>query len=316
MTMDGVGSGMVIVEELGLVEDVLRRAVASDVSLLSEASEWVLSSGGKRLRPRIVLLSYKAAGGEDTSQAVPLAAAVELLHTASLIHDDINDRSDMRRGMASVNAQWGNGLALLIGDFVFVRLLGLAAAFDNRALRVLADCCSAIVEGETLQMLGRGDTGMTEETYLSIVGQLTASLFSACGELGALLAGGTTDQVDALRDYGLNLGIAFQVRDDTLDLVGKTDKLGKPVARDLTEGKMSLATLFALKRVEETRDALLSWDPDQVARLLHDTGALEYAMLRAREYAERAKEALSILPGSEAKVELCQLADFACDRER
>jgi octaprenyl-diphosphate synthase len=157
---------------------------------------------------------------------------------------------------------------------------------------------------------------MTEETCLSIVGQLTASLFSACGEMGALLAGGATDQVDALRDYGLNLGIAFQIRDDTLDLVGKTDRLGKPTTSDLRQGKMSLATLIALKRVEETREDLLSWEPAQVARLLHSTGAIEYAMQKARQYSERAKEPLSILRESDAKAALFELAEFACARER
>jgi len=307
---------MIAAEELSLVEDALGRAVASDVSPLSEISEYVLNSGGKRLRPRIVLLSYEAAGGGDVSQAVPLAAAVELLHTASLIHDDINDHSDMRRGKASVNAQWGDGLALLIGDFVFVKLLNLIAAFDSRIVRVLADCCSAIVEGEILQMLHLWNLEMTEDIYLSIVAQKTASLFSACGELGGLLAGGTEDQVSALREYGLNLGIAFQIRDDALDLVGESDKLGKPVASDLEKGKMSLATLFALRRSEGAREVLFSKDPAQVTRLLHDTEALEYATLKAREYSERAKKGLSILPGSKAKSALSELADFALARDQ
>jgi len=222
----GEAAAMIAGEELDLVEDALRGAVASSVSLLSRASEHIIRSGGKRLRPRVVLLSYKAAGGKDISRAVPLAAAVELLHTASLIHDDINDRSDMRRGQATVNARWGDSLALLAGDFMFIRLLSLIAAFDSRVIRVLADSCTAIVEGETLQMLSLGDTGMTEETYLRIVGQKTASLFSACAELGGLLAGGAEQQVSALKDYGLKMGTAFQIRDDTLDLVGRRDRLG------------------------------------------------------------------------------------------
>ena len=298
-----------------MVEDALRGAVASSVSLLSRASEHIIRSGGKRLRPRVVLLSYKAAGGKDISRAVPLAAAVELLHTASLIHDDINDRSDMRRGQATVNARWGDSLALLAGDFMFIKLLSLIAAFDSRVIRVLADSCTAIVEGETLQMLHLGDTGMTEEAYLAIVVQKTAALFSACGKLGGLLAGGTEDQVRALKDYGLNMGIAFQIRDDTLDLVGKRDKLGKPVANDLEQGKMSLATLFTLKSSKRAREVLFSNDAAQAIQLLRHTGALEYAMLKAREYSERAKKALSILPGSEAKAALSKLADFAVARD-
>jgi len=302
-------------EELDLVEDVLRRALASNVELLSRASEHIIRSGGKRLRPRIVLLSYEAAGGEDLSRAVPVAAAVELLHTASLIHDDINDRSDMRRGEATVNARWGDGLALLIGDFVFVRLLNMIAAFDSRVIRVLADCCTAIVEGETLQMLHLGDIKMAEEAYLAIVTQKTASLFSACAELGGVVAGGGEQQITALKEYGLNLGIAFQIRDDTLDLVGQRDELGKPVASDLEQGKISLATLFALKSSKRASEVLFSKDAAQAIQLLRDTDALEYAMLKAREYSERAKKALSLLPGSEAKAELCRVADFVVARD-
>jgi octaprenyl-diphosphate synthase len=307
---------MITADELDLVEDALRRAITSDVSLLAKASDRIVCSGGKRLRPKVVLLSYKAAGGDNIRQAGPLAAAVELLHTASLIHDDINDRSDVRRGQPSVNAQWGDGLALLVGDFVFVRLLGLIAVLDSRAIHALADCCTAIVEGETLQMLHLGDTAMAEETYLRIVGLKTAALFSACGELGSVLAGASEDRVSALRDYGLNLGIAFQIRDDTLDLTGKSDKLGKPVASDLEQGKMSLATLFALKGSQRARDVLASKDLAQAAQLLSHTGALEYAMSKAREYSAKAKKALSILPGSEAKAALSELADFAFDRDQ
>lgn len=305
---------MITGEELDLVEEALRRAVASNVPALSEASEHIILSGGKRLRPRLVLLSYKASGGEDVSRAVPVAAAVELLHTASLIHDDINDHSDMRRGQATVNVRWGDSLALLTGDFIFVQLLSLTAAFDSRVIRVLADSCLALVEGETLQMLSLGDTGMNEQTYLRIVGQKTASLFSACTELGALLAGGTQRQVAALKEYGLHLGMAFQIRDDTLDLVGRRDELGKPVASDLAQGKMSLATLFALRESERVREALRCKDTAQAIRLLRDTGALEYAVAKANEYSERAKQLLFVLPASEARAALSELADFVVAR--
>ena len=315
MTSDGVRS-VIAAQELGLVEDALRQAVKSDVSLLNRASEHVICSGGKRLRPRVVLLSHSAVGGNDVSRVVPLAAAVELLHTATLVHDDINDRSDMRRGQSTVNAQWGNGLALLVGDFVFVRLLHLISALDGRAIQVLSRCCTAIVEGETLQMLHLGDVGMTEETYFRIVSLKTAALFSACGELGALLGGGTEEQISALKDFGLNMGIAFQIRDDTLDLAGESGRLGKPVTSDLGQGKMSLATLYALRGAKESRQALFSIDSAQASQWLRRNGALEYAMHRAKEYSERAKAALSVLPGSEAKADLLELADFALNRDR
>jgi octaprenyl-diphosphate synthase len=246
---------------------------------------------------------------------VPVAAAVELLHTASLVHDDINDHSSLRRGQASVNAQWGDSLALLIGDFVFVRLLGLMASFDSQVNRVLARACSAIVEGETLQMLRLGDTEVTEEDYLVMVTHKTASLFSACTELGGILAGGTDEQVDALREYGLNLGIAFQIRDDTLDLVGQSDTLGKPVASDWDQGKISLAILHAMRNSEEARNVLLSKDRRRALQVLRETGALRYSDEKAREYSDKAKGALAVLPSSAATTELATLADFAVGRE-
>ena len=307
---------MVSAEELALVEEGLRGAVTSNVMLLATAGEHVICSGGKRIRPKLVLLSYKAAGGKDVSEAVPLAVAVELLHTASLVHDDINDRSDMRRGDPSVNAKWGDGLALLVGDFIFIKLLNLMPNFDSRAIRVLSESCTAIVEGETLHVLNRGDAGMTEKTYLDIVGRKTAALFSACTELGALVAGGSEEQVAALMDYGYDIGVAFQIRDDVLDVVGNKDGLGKPVANDLGQGKMSLATLFALRTGETAEDVLFSSDAARARQVLADTGAIDYAVSKAREYSSRGKEALSILPDSAAKAALCELADFVVARDR
>jgi octaprenyl-diphosphate synthase len=306
---------MILGDELNLVENMLRRAAASEVGLLSKASEYIILSGGKRLRPRVVLLSFTAAGGEDTSLVAPLAAAVELLHTASLVHDDINDRGNVRRGQATVNAQWGNGLALLTGDFMFIGLLKLIAAFDSRIVGIVADSCTALVEGEALQMLSLGDMEMTEETYFRIVGQKTASLFSASAELGAIVAEGAEQEIAALKEYGFCLGTAFQIRDDTLDLVGRSDTLGKPVASDLKQGKLTLASIFALRTSEQARDILSSRDPRHVAHMLRDTGAIDYAMRTAAEYAEKAKGALGVLAGSEARAALLGLADFVVARE-
>jgi octaprenyl-diphosphate synthase len=301
--------------DLAQVEELLQSALSSDVELLSMASAHIVHSGGKRLRPKVLLLSYQAAGGRDGSRAVPLAAAVELLHTASLIHDDINDQSDTRRGQPTINARWGDSLALLSGDFVFIKLLGLMPAFDSRIIRVLADACLAIVEGETLHVLNCEDAAMTEELYLEIVRRKTASLFSTCTELGGIVAEGTEQQISALRSYGLNLGLAFQIRDDALDVAGKSEHLGKPVGVDLEQGKMSLATLFALKRSERAREVLFSMDASQALELLRDIGALDYAMQKAREYSDSGKRALSTLPASEARAALYDLADFAVARD-
>ncbi|MCJ7738750.1 MAG: polyprenyl synthetase family protein [Anaerolineae bacterium] len=313
---DELEFNMITGQEWAWVDTALQEAVASDVEILCKASMHILRAGGKRLRPKIVLLSYKAVGGNDVTRAVPLAVAVELLHTASLIHDDINDHSDMRRGRETINTRWGNGLALLVGDFVFVKSLNLISTFDPHVIQVLANCCTAIVEGETSQMLHVGDTRMTEEEYLAILSQKTASLMSACGELGGIVAGGTERQISALKAYGLNLGIAFQIRDDTLDLVGDRDELGKPTSNDLDQGKMSLAALFAIRESEKKGGCLSLKDLQRSPNILDDTGAIEYAMLKASEYADMARKALVVLPESEAKVELCGLADFAVTRNR
>jgi octaprenyl-diphosphate synthase len=173
----------------------------------------------------------------------------------------------------------------------------------------------ALVEGETLQVLTLRDVRMTEETYLRIVGQKTASLFSACAQLGAVLAGEAGQLASALREYGRNLGIAFQIRDDTLDLISRRDRLGKPVASDLVQGKMSLATLFAIRESKEASEVLLSDDIGSAVELLSETGAIEYAMLKAKEYSLRAKQTLGILAGSSAKDALFDLADYAVARE-
>jgi geranylgeranyl pyrophosphate synthase len=307
---------MITADELNLVERTLGEALSSDIGLLQSASTHVIRSGGKRLRPTVALLAFRAVGGQDLSQAVPLAAAAELLHTASLVHDDINDQSNLRRGQATVNAQWGDSLALLVGDFIFVRLLQLISGFAPRAIRVLADCCTAIVEGETLQMLHLRDLTLTEETYLQIVRLKTAELFSTCAELGAFVAGGTEEAIQALKAYGLYLGIAFQMRDDALDWVGLQADLGKPVASDLQQGKMSLATIYALQQSEHAKTVLFAADRSPALRLLQDVGALDYAMSKCQEYSEKAQRTLAFLPESEAKQELIELAEYVVRRDR
>jgi geranylgeranyl pyrophosphate synthase len=298
-----------------LVERELDGAVNSQVDLLTEASEHIIRAGGKRIRPQIVLLAYAAVGGQDISCAIPLAAAVELIHTASLIHDDINDCSDRRRGRPTVNARWGSTAALLTGDFIFGKLMKLIGGFDARIIQTLANACVSIVEGETQQMLGLGDIRMTEETYLEIVRQKTASLFAASAETGGIMGRATEQQTSALAEYGLNLGMAFQIRDDALDYVGGSDRLGKPVTLDLAQGKMSLPIIAGLKKTDRIESALRTRNAREMTQLLKETGALAYAMDRAQGYARKAQAALSSLLDSEARVALCQMADFAITRD-
>jgi len=305
---------MITARELGLVERGLKDAVASQVDVLAVASEHIIGSGGKRFRPKLVLLAYKAAGGQDTTAAVPVAVAVELLHTASLVHDDINDHSDLRRGRASVNARWGNGLALLIGDFVFVRLLDLIAGCEKRVVQVISECCTAIVEGETLQMVHLGDPLLSEADYLRVVELKTARLFAACATLGGIVAGASPDCVDALTHYGLSLGMAFQIRDDVLDVIGDQEDLGKPIDNDLAQGKMSLATIHAMQQLAQANGTPTSDILPAETDLLVHTGALEYATQKAKAYAREAQRALAKLSESQARQELFDLADYAVAR--
>jgi octaprenyl-diphosphate synthase len=195
-------------------------------------------------------------------------------------------------------------------------LLQLIAGFAPRTIRVLADCCTAIVEGETLQMLHLRDLNLTEETYLRIVTLKTADLFSTCSELGAFVGGGTEETIQALKEYGHYLGIAFQMRDDALDWVGTEADLGKPVASDLEQGKMCLATIFALRQSERAKKVLFSADGSRALHLLQEVGALDYATLRCNEYSEKAQASLAVLPESEAKTELLRLAEYTAVRDR
>jgi len=297
-----------------LIERALDESIESSVGLLGEASRHIIHAGGKRIRPKLVLLAYQSAGGQDPREAVPAAVAVELIHTASLVHDDINDRSDLRRGYATVNARWGNSVALLTGDFLFGRLLRLVSGFDSRIAQVLTQACLDVVEGETRQLLSLGNLSLSEDAYLDIVRQKTASLFAASTQLGGFLAGATSQQIHMLEAYGLNLGMAFQIWDDTLDLVGREDNLGKPVAADLGQKKASLALLVALKQSEEVGKLFQSGDIRGTLELLHETGAVAYAMHKAREYAQLAQDVLAALPDAPARGRLHEIAESVADR--
>ncbi len=301
--------------ELTQVEEMLLDLTSSDVSLLKQASTHIVSAGGKRLRPRVLFLSFEAVGGTDLSRIAPVAAALELIHTASLVHDDINDHSEMRSGRATINARWGDTLALLTGDFIFLKVLNLVAGFDADVIRVLGGACIALVEGETLQTTTQSEVQLTEEDYLEVVGRKTASLFSACAELGAIVAGGSPETRTALRNYGYNFGVAFQLRDDVLDLVGSSQRLGKPVVQDLDQEKMSLAMIHALSESVEAHEILMSKDRDSVLDILENTGALDYANRRTREYSEAANEQLVVLEPSAARDALGTLTELAVDRE-
>ncbi len=284
------------------VETLMDEVVDSDVAVLRDASRHILSAGGKRVRPRLLLLAYAAAGGADPSSAVPVAAAVELVHTASVVHDDINDHGVVRRGLPSVNAIWGRTFALLTGDFLFTKVYELMAPFQSLNV-ILADATVALVEGETLQASAVKDNSFTREVYYKIIALKTAALFRAAGELGARIAGGNPERIKALANFGFNVGLAFQIVDDVLDLTGDTEQLGKTAGIDLEQGRGYAATYQ---------------EPDAAVMALKERvmkgDAITEAREQAQQFASMAIAELDVLPDSEAKDALIGLAHLIVER--
>ncbi len=301
------------------VEDQLAAIVRSDIEVLEDASLHIVSSGGKRVRPHVVLLSYLAAGGTDVEAVVPLAAAVELVHTATLVHDDINDHSLTRRGKIAVHARWGRTFALLTGDYLFTKVYELMAPYGVEPNIIIADACTRLVEGETLQAAAAKSGEIDRETYKQIISLKTASLFEASARLGALLAGGDEEVIEALAGYSYNLGLTFQIVDDILDIIGDAEAMGKPTGLDLHQGRgvmmvqngrEDVLTAVAELEIEE--------EPDPFKRMmqnLRDSGAVEVAHFQAQEMAGRARQALRPLPPSEARDELENLIDLVLERD-
>jgi geranylgeranyl pyrophosphate synthase len=313
-------------EGVDAVEEILLASIDSEVELLNEASRHILTSGGKRLRPQVAFLAYLAVGGSDPLEAAPMAAAIEMVHTATLVHDDINDHSLVRRGRPAVHARWGRTFALLTGDYMFTKVYQLMAPYGNPYNGIMANACSELVEGETLQAAAAKAGAIDRETYKRIVSLKTASLFEAAARMGAMMGGGNEQVVEALAEYGYNLGIAFQVVDDILDIVGDPDALGKPVGTDVVQGRGAFVaqngrTIMSLQTSgEAVAEAVATFDDDDpIKRMmskLRESGAIELARLQAQEVALRARNALEAVPPSPARDELEALVDLVLDRNR
>jgi geranylgeranyl pyrophosphate synthase len=304
---------------LDAVEDQLASVVRSDISVLEDASLHIVSSGGKRVRPRMVLLSYMAAGGTDIESVVPLAAAVEMVHTATLVHDDINDHSLTRRGKITVHARWGRTFALLTGDYLFTKVYELMAPYGVEPNIIIADACTKLVEGETLQAAAAKSGSMDRETYKQIISLKTASLFEASGRLGALIAGGDEETVAALAQYAYNLGLTFQIVDDILDIIGDAEAMGKPTGLDISQNR---GVAMAQNGAEDVLTAVVELEPEietdpfkLMMQNLRESGAVEVARFQAQEMASRARRALTPLPPSEARDELENLIDLVLERD-
>lgn len=301
---------------LDAVEQKLRRVVESDVEVLDEASHHIITSGGKRLRPRLLFLSYLAAGGEELDEVVPMAAAVELVHTATLVHDDINDHSVMRRGKITVHARWGRTFALLAGDYLFAKVYEMMAPYGVRMNTIMADATVELVEGETLQAAAAKAGRLDRETYKEIISRKTASLFRASAEMASRIAGAPEEVVTGLRDYAYYVGLAFQIVDDMLDIIGDPEVMGKPIGADVEQG-MGAVALQNGHKAHAASVAEAEADPLQVMMSeLRESGAVEVARAEAQEMARRAHVALQRVPPSAARDELDALIDQILERER
>ncbi len=305
------------------IEDTLEQVVSTDVETLHDASVHIITSGGKRIRPRLVLLSYLACGGTDLSNVYDLGAAVEMVHTATLVHDDINDHSDFRRGKVAVHKKWGRTFALLAGDFLFTKVYELMAPYGNPYNVMMSEACVKLVEGETLQAHVAKTGEIDREIYKKIIARKTASLFEVSTIMGAAAAGASDEIIEAMRVYGYNLGMAFQLVDDILDVIGDAEEMGKPVGLDVAQGRGVVVAEGAANGNGSYQNggavavAQALPDDDPVKKMMdrmRDSGALELARLQAVEMGERARSALAPLPESEIKEALDQLVDMVIDR--
>ncbi|MBI5658747.1 MAG: octaprenyl diphosphate synthase [Nitrosomonadales bacterium] len=309
--------------DMSIVDSVIRARLHSEVALVNQVSAYITNSGGKRLRPALVVLSAKAFGYTGKHH-YNLAAVVEFIHTATLLHDDVVDESDLRRGHATASSLFGNAASVLVGDFLYSRAFQMMVDVnDMRVMRTLADATNTIAEGEVLQLLNRHDAGVDAANYLHVIHCKTAKLFEAAMRLGAILAQ-TDEAVEvAAAKYGMHMGTAFQLVDDVLDYSGDEHETGKNLGDDLSEGKPTLPLIYAMQhgnpnQVAVVRRAIEDGEIEhfaEVLQVIQQTGALAYTRQQAQREADAACAALASLPDTDYKQALLQLANFAATRQ-
>ena len=308
--------------EIAAVDRLILHELSSDVVLINQIGHYIVNSGGKRLRPMLLLLAAKALNYGD-QRHITLAAVIEFIHTATLLHDDVVDESTLRRGQNTANTLWGNSASVLVGDYLYSRSFELMVSVQNlRIMEILSRTTTAIAEGEVLQLLNCNNPATSEQRYLEVISRKTAILFSAAAQLSAVLAGAAEPVEAALRDYGLHLGIAFQLIDDALDYQADPDELGKNLGDDLAEGKPTLPLIYAIERSTESQSTILRNAIEngsreafrEVYEIVESTDAIAYTSGRAVQEANKAIEALSALPASEFKEALVNLARLSVER--
>jgi octaprenyl-diphosphate synthase len=312
--------------DLEAVEREFERQVQSKVGIIPEIGRYIQSSGGKRVRPAVLLMAARLCGYSGP-RAILNAAVVEFIHTATLVHDDIIDNADVRRGRMAVHSRWGSDVTVLAGDFLYIKSMAMALTQDTlEVVRLLCDVTLRMIEGELYQLTKNGVVDLSEEEHFEIIRRKTAYLFAGCAQIGAMLGESAEEKELALREYGFNLGIMFQLVDDLLDFTGDVDAIGKPVGGDLREGKITLPIIHLLRHGGEEANALIrrvvqdrDVSPEQWGRiraLLKQCGSIEYAYGRAVEFGESAKRYLRIFPPSREREALTALADYVLSRDR
>lgn len=313
-------------EDLVRVDREFARHVESQIELIPEIGGYIQKSGGKRIRPAVLLMAARLAGYEG-DKAILYAAVVEFIHAATLVHDDIIDEAELRRGRLAVHSRWGNDITVLLGDYLYIKSMALALTHDSlEVIRLLCDVTVRMIEGELYQLTKNGDVDISEEEHFEIIRRKTAYLFGGCAQIGGMLGSVTPEQEQALREYGYQLGVAFQLVDDLLDFTGDAAALGKPIGGDLREGKVTLPVIHLLRKGEPTADRIVrntvrdrtitqeEWDV--LCRLLAEHHSIDYAYGKAVECAETAKKQLYGFPPSQALDALLALPDYLLARDR
>ena len=313
--------------DLDKVDREFGQHVQSHVDLIPKIAQYIQTSGGKRIRPAVLLMAARLSG-YDGDRAVLYAAVVEFIHTATLVHDDIIDDSDLRRGRLAVHSRWGNDVTVLLGDYLYIKSMALALTHDTLDIvRLLCDVTLHMIEGELYQLTKNGDADISEEDHFDIIRRKTAFLFGGCAQIGGLLGRVSGEREQALREYGFNLGIAFQLVDDLLDFTGDSAAVGKPIGSDLREGKVTLPLIHLLRQPGDGRSAGIVRDIiasrtvseeqwSELLRSLKEHASIDYAYRRAVEFAERAKKPLYAFPSSSERDALLALPDYVLSRDR
>ena len=310
---------LTVAEGIELVEARLAGLLSSREPLLTEVATYLVGSGGKRVRPAVTLLVYRACGGRERDDIVDMATALELIHSATLLHDDIIDDSAMRRGKASAHRRYGLGTTLVTGDFVFSRAFQVCGRFDEQVVAWAADACVSLTEGEIMQSRFRHNPAVTVDDYLEIISRKTASIFQQGARSAAYLARARPQLIEAVGRCGFNVGMTFQVVDDMLDVAGTEARLGKPIGNDLRDGNPSLPMVLAMQRDPSLARFFASRDPDDAAMIdalgrIRATGVLDDIRVLAASYAARALDCLDALPPSTDRDELVTLVQRLVDR--